>query len=559
LGTIAAAKLETLTITGSGGVTADVANDGDTTNNGYVTSVNTSGSTATVSAANGTTGNNITIGVSTDFVGGAGVDNLTVGASTRALSLGAGNDKLVLTAALAGTATTGGTADGGDGTDTLETGFAIAVTAGSSSGVINSKITGFERLSITDGTLTTDVTVDFDYLPKINSYVKLGAFTGASTDVLTLANLANNSTIELTGAFGTDSALAATIKGSSTSTTDVLNLRLASNDTLLGVGSVTANGIETINITSTNSVTATLPATRLDTLTLAADAVKNIVVSGAAGLNLTNTNTTVLSVDASGITGTTAQPNAFTYTSGVLTNATNAPITVTGTSAGANTINMDAITNSLINVTITVGGSANISSNVFTGGAGIENVTGGSGTDSFTMKEGRDVITTGAGSDKITFATTAVDRDTVTDFTVGAGSAGDKIISANFTSAEYNAFTTRTAAYTYTGANTTGHTLEFAIEGNSTVNLNDNSADSLTGVNLLKALNDGVTAATITLTTITDSDVQYVVGYQGGKAFIYNVASGGTATTLVGTELALVGVLDNVALGALTADNFIAS
>lgn len=559
LGTISATKLETLTVGGAGGVTADVSSAGATTTAGFVTSVDTSTSTAVLSAANGTTANNITIGTSTAFTGGAGQDNLTVGASTKALTLGAGNDKLVLTAALSGTATVGGTADGGDGVDTLETTFAIAVAAGSSSGVTNAKISNFEKLSIVAGTLTTDVTVDFDYLPKINSYVKLGAFTGASSDVLTLANLANNATIELAGAFGSHAALAASIKDSGTSTTDVLNLTLASSDTLLAAGSVTANGIETINITSTNSVTATLPATRLDTLTLAADAVKTIVISGAAGLNLTNTNTTITSVDASGITGTAAQPNAFTFASGALTNATNAAITIKGTAAGINTIDMDSITNGLIAVTITVGGTVNVSANVFTGGAGIETVTGGSGADSFTMKEGRDVITTGAGNDKVTFAAVAVDRDTVTDFTAGVASAqNDKIVTANYTTAEYKDFTVASSAFTWTGANTTGHVVEFSFAANTTVNLGDNSADSLTGVNLLKSLNDGVTAATITLTTVLDTDVAYVVGYQGGNAYVYAVATGGTTSTIVGTELALVGVLTGVAVGALTVDNFTA-
>jgi hypothetical protein len=102
--------------------------------------------------------------------------------------------------------------------------------------------------------------------------------------------------------------------------------------------------------------------------------------------------------------------------------------------------------------------------------------------------------------------------------------------------------------------------LEFAIEGNSTVNLNDNSANSLTGVNLLKALNDGVTESTVTLTTLLDTSVNYVVGYQGGKAFVYALsAANATTGTIIASELALVGVLDNVALGALTIDSFIAS
>jgi hypothetical protein len=277
---------------------------------------------------------------------------------------------------------------------------------------------------------------------------------------------------------------------------------------------------------------------------------------------LTNTDVTVLSVNASGITGTVAQPNAFTWASGILTN-TGKTVTVTGTSAGINTIDLDAITDTLMVSTISVGGEANVSANVFTGGAGVDNVTGGSGTDTFTMKEGKDVITTGAASDKVTFATTAVDRDTVTDFTAGSGGAADKIILASYdASTDYATVTTRAAAYTVALVDSTGtNVIEFAIAGNATVNLGDNSADSLTGANLLKALNDGETAATLTLsgTNVSDADLGYVVAYQNGNAYVYQASVGSAGTTVTAAELALVGVLQNVVLGAINSNNFAAS
>jgi S-layer protein len=330
----------------------------------------------------------------------------------------------------------------------------------------------------------------------------------------------------------------------------------------LAAGSLTANGIETINITSTNSVTASLPATRLDTLTLAADAVKTIVISGAAGLNLTNTDTTVTSVDASGITGTTTQPNAFTWTAGALTNTANAA-TIIGTAAGANTISLNSVTDSLLASTITVGGSANVSANVITGGAGPDTVTGGAGNDSFVMQGGRDTITTGSGNDKITLGTAAVDRDTVTDFTAGVASgATDKLILSTIDASvrSYATVTAASAAYSVALTDDTdGSVIEFAFAANTAKSLGDGSADSLTGVNLMKALGDGETAATLTLSgsSVTDADMAYIVAYQGGNAYIYLFGtSDGTTNTVVGTELALVGILNNVAVGALTTDNF---
>jgi S-layer protein len=561
LGTISATKLDTFTVTGSGGVTADVSSAGATSTLGYVNSVDTSGSTAVLSSTSGTTANNITIGTLTSFTGGAGQDNVTVGASTKALSLGGGNDSLTLTALLA----TGSTADGGDGTDEIVIDVTNAATAGSSSGSLNAKISNFEVLSLsTDVVADGGETIDLGYLAKVNSYVKIAAMTSHSNDALTINNLATGGTIEFTGNNGLAAAGADVIVGvkdAAFSTTDVLNIKLTSDNAARAADNVTAVGVETVNIITNNLATNLTAATTTDTISLSGSTgLKYVNVTGNAGLTLTTTDTTVLSVNASGVTGTAAQPNAFGWTSGILTN-TGKTIAVTGTSAGANTIDLDAITDTLMVSTITVGGTANVSANSFTGGAGVDNVTGGSGTDSFAMKEGRDVITTGAGSDKITFASLAVDRDTVTDFTSGAGGAGDKIISANFAgSAEYIAVTTRSAAYTATSTNTTGHTIEFAFEANSGKNLGDGSADSLTGVNLLKALNDGETAATITLTTTVDTDVAYVVAYQGGNAYVYAMGtSDNTTNTIVGSELALVGILQNVAVGAITFDNFVAS
>jgi Ca2+-binding RTX toxin-like protein len=241
-------------------------------------------------------------------------------------------------------------------------------------------------------------------------------------------------------------------------------------------------------------------------------------------------------------------------------------VTVKGTAAGVNTINLDAITDGLLASTITVGGSSNVSANVFTGGAGPDNVTGGAGNDTFTMKEGRDTITTGAGNDKITLAAVAADRDTVTDFTAGSASgATDKLILSTIESSvrSYAVVTAASAAYTVALTDdAAGSVIEFAFNANSAKSLGDGSADSLTGVNLLKALGDGETAATLTLsgTSVTDADLGYVVAYQGGNAYVYLMGtSDGTTSTVVGSELILVGILNNVAVGALTTDNFAAS
>lgn len=563
LGTISATKLGALTISGTGGVKVDVSAAGATSTAGYVATVDTTGSTAVLSAANGTIGNDITIGTSTTFTGGAGTDKVTVGASTKTLTFGSGTDTMVLTGASLGT---GGTADGGTGTgDTVQMTLANAVTAGSSSGTLNAKISNFEKLSISASTISNggDI-VDLGYLSQLNSYVKLAAMTDTSSDVLTISNLATGGTVEYAGDIGASAATAISIKDSAFSTTNVLNIKLTSENAIRAIRTVTANAIETININAVNSATYATAAF-VDTLTLAADAVTAIVVTGNTGVNLTNTNTTVTSVDASGLTSSTGvtgtvYASAFTWTSGVLTNATNAAITVTGTSTGINTISLDAITNDLINSTITVGGATNTYANVITGGAGIDTITGGAGGDHFKGMECVDIITTGGGNDIVYLATAAVDRDSVIDFTAGSVGAADAVYAANYTTGEYVVGATVAAsAFTVTVAATTGHVVEFAFEANAGASLSSGAADSLTGTNLLKALNNGITQATLEIATGASTDIEYLVAYQGGKAFVYDVTDAGTTTTIVAAELALVGVFDNIAVGAFTSANFSAT
>lgn len=400
-------KLATVVITGAGGVSSDFSDDGATTTNGYVTSVDTTGSTAAASTANGTIANAITIGTSTAYLGGAGVDNVTVGASTKAIALGAGNDKLTLTAALG----TGATADGGDGTDTLVLSDTI-ISGLTSSATINDKISNFEKLDF--GAFTSaGTTFDLGYLAKVNSYVKLGAVAAGGTDVIN--NIANGGTVEF---YGNNAATGITlgVQNASYGASDSATLVLSA--TASGVragGAVTLANVETVNIQT--SMTATTYANNLDTLSLTAAAAKSIIVSGNQGLDLTgaNTGTAVSLIDASGLTGTS---NAFKVTTGALVVATTAipRATIIGTSTGVNTI--DA-TNSLKPVTISVGGAANTASNVLTGSALGDTISGGAGDDTITGGGGNDTLTGNGGSDSFVIAAgsgTATVPVVITDF-----------------------------------------------------------------------------------------------------------------------------------------------
>lgn len=421
---------------------------------GYVSSVDTTGSTAV--AGTGTIANAITIGNSTSFAGGAGTDNVTTGANTKALTLGAGDDTLTLTALLG----TGGTANGGDGTDTLNLTNTLAY--GLSSSAFGAKISNFERLQINDSslsTLTANRTVDLGYLSNLNSYITLGAIGAAYTE--TINNLANASTVELQGN-NTATGLAVGISNASYGLTDSVTLKLTSSNAVRAAGAVDTSNVETVNIVTNN--TATTPTAQTDTLSLTDSALTSLVVSGNAGLDLTGATlgTSVTSIDASGITGT---GNAFSVTLG---NNTTSAVTVTGTAVGVNTIDASNLTAK--GVTITVGGTSNTSSNVLKGGASADHISGGAGDDAITSNGGLDVLTGNGGADTFVIADgtgTTSSQLIITDYAPGV--SGSDLLSLTGTAAASavaaTGWTVSSGIYTKAGATVADFYAALSVSG----------------------------------------------------------------------------------------------
>jgi hypothetical protein len=152
--------LKTVTVTGSAGLTLD-DNVVDT-----ITAVNTSGTTGDVTA---------TINASkATYTGGAGVDAVTLSATTisKAVSLGAGDDSLTLNV---GTTSSTANLAGGDGTDTLVI-DAVDAQDLSANSLFEAKISGFEKLSLNQvETGSGDFTVDLSNLDNIDYVVSAGA------------------------------------------------------------------------------------------------------------------------------------------------------------------------------------------------------------------------------------------------------------------------------------------------------------------------------------------------------------------------------------------------
>jgi S-layer protein len=247
--------LKTVTVSGEAGLTLEGSESAN------ITSVNTSATTGKVTS---------TIdGTNATYTGGAGVDNLTLAtgtALTKAIDLGAGDDTLSF-AALAVTGSTA-TLSGGDGTDTLS--MAVG-TADSLDGSTQSFYTNFERLVLNDAAGSNNdseetVTIDLANLGFTNYVTTNGTVfdttTAANSDILLLKNMASNGTVVLdAAAAGANTKQTVEIKDAGTATDDVLNV-VTDAATGTDLGTLTADNVETLNITANDtdtSVTAGVP------------------------------------------------------------------------------------------------------------------------------------------------------------------------------------------------------------------------------------------------------------------------------------------------------------
>lgn len=333
-----AGLLQTVTVTGAAGVTIDA-----------------SGAAMTAVDTSATTGNStVTLdGTKATFTGGAGVDTVilaNVAASTKAISLGAGDDVLKMAA----TATTTGTITGGDGTDTIVFATGADAANASADATFGGKISGFEVLGVT--TFAADGTVNLHNLDDISSVV----IGGSTAGILTLDKMVANSTIEFDGtSAGTVVATLADATGSA----DVLNV-VTKVDGNIGFNLVKAAGVETINLTVTDTDETTIDTHTID---LQGAALKSIVVTGNANLTLTADalNVKLASLDGSAMTGVLTASTNGTLAETIKGGAADDVLTATGTSdvlnggAGNDTLiahgNLDTLTGGAGNDTFDIG------------------------------------------------------------------------------------------------------------------------------------------------------------------------------------------------------------
>jgi len=331
-----------------------------------------------VISSDNTAGVTITSALDTDvtFTGGAGADAVTVAAHTKAVNMGAGDDTVTASAELA----SGGSVAGGADNDTLVVDEAAFSLAG---------FTGFETLGLGESATGTYDATGFTGLTQ-----------GAVSDDVAYSNVAAGTGLTITASV--EHATAVNL-ANSTGGTDVFNLTVKSA-AAVNTGAITADGVETINVVSTDTDTTQ----HQNTVILASDALKSVVITGNAGVALTADDITITSVDASALslTGTVEADAGFTWTSGAVTDN----LVVKGSATGGDNIDVSLAAAAGKTVTVTTYAGTNTIDgsdtlvNHITGGTGADTITGGDAADVIVGGGGADVITGGKGADKITIS-----------------------------------------------------------------------------------------------------------------------------------------------------------
>ena len=358
------AAVEKVTVTGSAGLTLD-GNESNT-----ITAVDTTGTTGTVTTA---------IGTATTYAGGAGVDKVTVGATTKALTMGDGNDVVTMSVAVGAN----GSVDAGAGTDVLAM-TALNAIARSADAAFEAGISNFEVLQVTTANAVAAQTINLANLDDINSVILNG-----NNATLTVDKFGANGSLTLTGALTAATEAKLT---DATGTADVFNITISGEESINNTGALTVAGVETINITSTdtraNDIEAGVKAIAAHTLTLVDTKAKTINITGNAALNLTNdaTNVEVTLIDGSAMTGAL-------------------------TAASTNTTAAQTIKGGSGNDVLTGGAMAD----VLIGGAGNDTLKSGSGLNTLTGGEGADVFVIDAASLNVNSYATITDFENLKD------------------------------------------------------------------------------------------------------------------------------------------------
>jgi hypothetical protein len=492
--------------------TGDKAIAFDVTNETTIASIDASAHTLGVNATQTAVSQDVT------FTGGIGNDRINIGANLSSTDV----------------------LNGGDGTDVL----AFSNTAGWSAStdaivVAVGAQKGFEVIEVTDAapSAMTLSRLAFDEFRFTGTHTAQIVLNGANTD-----NLVFNTATSM----AQQSAPAASSTGSA--------------------------GVDAIDINPTldngaNEITITLKSATI-TGSKAGNGASTSVAGGAGGDGIDASPYETISIVSTGDSATDTGANTIQAGDGGsaesggnngsagngLLIGTNAKLNISGSNdltiesvvAQNATVDASKLTGKL---TITINDASTDSNDVITGGTNDDIITAGDGRDTVDLSAGGqdtvnlDVVTrsqtVGAASAKVVGSG---DRDTIKGFTTGSGTGFDKIDLALASTDYLTQITTPASSITVTNAKIQ----EFAFEATG------NSADlaaATDGTELLKALLTG--GGTL---TCSNNDTGHIIAYDNGNAYLYYFADS-AGVTVTASEIALIAVIENVAVGSFVAAN----
>ncbi len=386
--------------------TINVSGEGKTTFTALTAAQNAKLASIVSSGGGLTVGTELATGVA--FTGGAGVESVMIGATTKTVDMGAGDDVVTVSTTTMGA---GGTVKGGEGSDTL-----VANTNSSAFSGLPA-FAGFEVLRVAGAAAQgAHNAVGFTSL-EVGALAGNASFTNVAAGVglTVLADMAQDLTFTLADATGT---------------ADAVNLTLSSSGAIdLSGDTITLAGVETVNVTSTDTNTTA----HVNTIELVASSAKTLTLTGNTGVVVVNANASITSMDASAIALGKVTDTGVTYTS----------------------------TNSTVAEAVSIKGSNGV--DVLSGSAtAIDTILGGDGADTLIYTGAADVFTGGAGND--TFDVNATGTSTAF-LTISDLTAGDKIDLAAAALTAVIADATLGAKTTFGSAATFAQALDAAAAG----------------------------------------------------------------------------------------------
>jgi S-layer protein len=350
------------------------------------------------------------------------------------------------------------------------------------------------------------------------------------------------------------------VKSAIVSSADVFNIELTGSD--IAAGTVTVPNVETINIIMSDGSTPI--SADAGSITLTAANATSVVVSGNSGVAVTATGSVkVTSFDATGIVGNATAATGATYSSAAV-----AATTDSAAELGVTYASLNATANAAVTIKggagndVLTGSTAAVNVDTITGGEGQDQYTGGTGNDVLILTETTDVLDTvilqdsttngidtirgfQSGTGKDVISVLAVDTD---DATAGGASAVIAGVSVALTSG---------AAADASGVNVGDQDV---IEITTTLSAHGDLDKSgvTTGTELLKALSSTDVAATGITTADNMADGVFILAYQDGDAFLYQVTDDGNDnSTITAAEIALVAIVEDVTAGSIASGDII--